>query len=159
MKGYLKGYLPTCKEILLTMIVDKHSSDIRASASLAVKPLMEAFIHNWKCLGTFNAADVVQVWKEVCNGLLTAINGEINVECKSCAVEALRDHLCVLYDTGIEDIYGSKSNFLLSVQETGFVEGMIHVCINSVSESYKQMLTVEAANMSNEGLDKDAGNC
>ena len=157
LKGYLKSYLPSCKELILNMILDKHSSDIRSSASLAVKPLMEAYIHNMKCIGSIPAAEVIETWKEVCTGLLTAINGEINVECKSCAVEALRDHLCVLYDTGIEDVYGFKSNYLLSLQHTVFVEPIVHVCIQTVTEAYQQLLNVESSNVNNEGLDRDAG--
>lgn len=44
MKGQLKAYIIPSVQALLSMITDKHSGDVRSSASLALSKMFEAYL-------------------------------------------------------------------------------------------------------------------
>ena len=151
-----------CLEIILGMICDRHSSDIRSSAALAVKPLLDAYIYNYNHLHTISRDEACAAIAAIVERLLYAVHGETNKESKSCGMEALRDSLLTLYETGVEDVVGNRSGFIydvstVKVDNALLVESIIKECLLQVSESYNRLLLLEASNANNEGLDKDEG--
>ena len=116
-------------QVVLSMVTDKHSSDTRASASMTIKPLFEAYIHAYTCLSPTNTQNIQNnennmnltqqelqsVFISCIDTLLVAIHGELNQDARSCAVEALRDLLLINYESGVEDVYCNRSQFLCHV--------------------------------------------
>ena len=45
LRGYLKSYILQSLQVLLSMATDKHSSDVRSSATLALGKMFDALVH------------------------------------------------------------------------------------------------------------------
>lgn len=127
-------------QAVLSMVTDKHSSDTRASASMTIKPLYEAYIHAHTCpeLKHVSQPEVQSVLVGCMDKLLVAIHGELNQDARACAVEALRDLLLVTYETGVEDPYSNRSQFLCHV--TCGPPGTLENSANLMEQIIQQLL-------------------
>ena len=106
LQGHIFPFLPQCFEAISGIVTDKHSSEARAAASLALSKLFEAALHAVK-LGLAPTSFGVSAMESCVNIMLVALQGEINPESRSCAATALRDILQAAYEAGgEEDIRG-----------------------------------------------------
>lgn len=112
MKGELKSYLPLCMQALLPMILEKNSSDIRASAALALSKVYEAYIDAAK-KGYINQPALQQVFDECSLIMQNSLTNEINQACRGCSVESYRDILLANYNSGNETPDGKHDNFMI----------------------------------------------
>merc|ERR1712000_694093 len=93
------------------MVTDRHSSDVRSSASLALSKLFEAALDS--CTRGCLTRDTMQNIMNSCvSTLLGAIKGEVNSVARSCAVESLRDILQACFESGEEMPDGSRFQFV-----------------------------------------------
>lgn len=109
LKGYMRAYLDPCLQIILEYVCDKHSSEIRSAAALAVKPLLEGYIHASQKLNAVAAVQLQGVFDQCISRLLLAIHGENNAESRACHIEALRDSLACVYESGTQNTFGHRT--------------------------------------------------
>ena len=155
LKGYLKSYLEPCLKVILEFVCDRHSSEIRSAASLAVKPLLEGYIHAAVKLRTVSPADLQGVCITVISNLVGAIHGEMNADSRACAVEALRDSLSCIYDTGAQNEFGYRSGFCANLSSCtpgatsatppSVCESVMQECLHQCSEAIARIQTKDAA--------------
>lgn len=110
MQGHLKAYLRPSLTALLGMVTDKHSADIRSSASLALANIFGAFLDAFQ-KSFITAAELQEVFTVCMSKLLECVQGEINGTSRACAAEALRDVLEDCYSSGDHAATGARSGF------------------------------------------------
>ena len=110
MKGHLQEYLMPCLQATLPMVLDKHYSEIRSSASLALVKLFEAGV-DATSLGFITSDNLQELLCAILDQLLMAVKGEINASSRICAADALRDVVEVCFLSGTEAQDGSRSQF------------------------------------------------
>ena len=84
LKGHLKSYLTNFFQVLLPLVTDKHSAEIRSSASLALAKTFEATVDAVK-KGFTDAAAAQEVLTACVRKLLEALKGEVNSSARGCA--------------------------------------------------------------------------
>jgi hypothetical protein len=132
-----------CLETLLKMITDKHSSDLRASASLAISKMFIACLDAIKKNFITVKNDELEFVLNTCLlKLLECINGDINATSRSCAVDSLRDILQSCYTSGDETCDGLFVNFVtkpnLSICEKLVME-LLSQCQQSLERRNKRV--------------------
>jgi hypothetical protein len=118
MKGYLRNYLEACLQTLLTLSMDKHSSEIRSSSTLALAKIFEAYVDG--VLQQHILPNQPAAQRQLLNDVMIAcigkladcIRGESNATSRTCATEALRDILQACYLSGETTIECRHFNFL-----------------------------------------------
>ena len=112
MKGHLQEYLLPCVQATLPMVLDKHYSEIRSSASLALVKLFEAGIDATR-LGFLPPAGLQELLESILDQLLLAVKGEINASSRICAADAMRDVVEACFLSGTEAaVDGSRGQFM-----------------------------------------------
>lgn len=158
LKGYLKSYILPALQILLTMVTDKHSSDIRSSATLAMAKMFDAFVHAIQ-LGFIqnNPAQNISldaVLSGCLSKLLEAVREEADPTARACAAEALRDVLQACYLSGTEAEDGSRSNFLVKPDITTS-EKLVKEVLTRCAESLLRRHNKNDAIQKNDGYDDE----
>lgn len=158
LKGYLKSYILPSLQILLTMITDKHSSDIRSSATLAMAKMFDAFVHAIR-LGFIqnNPAQNISlsaVLSSCLSKLLEAVRDETDPTARACAAEALRDVLQACFQSGTEAEDGTRSNFLLQPDITTS-EKLVKEVLTRCAESLLRRHSRNDAIQKNDGYDDE----
>ena len=153
LKGHLKAYLAPCTQALIPMITDKHSGDIRASACLAVAKMFEAYVDAAK-LGWVTAVDLQNVLTAVTGKLLENVKGETNETTRGCAAEALHDIYQACYNSGTENVDGTKAGFMV-MPEIGQCQAVTQELMQRCAESLTRRQDKELAFMKNEGLEDE----
>ena len=151
MKGHLEEYLIPCVEATLPMVLDKHFSEIRSSASLALVKLFEAGLDSYR-LGFLSQASLQELLEMILNQLLLAVKGEINASSRICAADALRDVVEACFLSGTEAPDGSRGQFqALPTAEwsTSAVQHIMEKCQESIVRREEKI----AAFQQNEGLE------
>ncbi len=153
LKGHMKQYLVPCLEVTANMITDKHSADVRSSASLALAKLFEAALHG----AAANMVDpqlLPEVMSMSISKLLESLKGEINSTARACAAECLNDVLLACYNSGEEQADGTRVNPLVrpdANNSTGVAEALLGRC----AESVKRLADSEATFKGNEALEAE----
>ena len=112
LKGHLGAkYIPLCFEAASMMVTDRHSADIRSSASLAVGKIFEAALDACR-LRFITQAEVTAMLSGTTMKLMEALHGEVQSTSRACAAEALRDILSACYDSGEEGVDGKRHGFV-----------------------------------------------
>eukprot|EP01041_Mallomonas_annulata_P004670 gene4670-9261_t len=153
LKGHLKSYLTPTLQALLPLITDKHSSDIRASASLAVATVFAAYL-DAVAIGHASIADAQNALSSILNQLLQSIAGEVNSVSRACAAEAIRDVLLACYESGEESPDGGYSSPRCSLDLNTSIELSQHLlarCAESVTRRQEKTNAIAQ----NEGLDDE----
>jgi hypothetical protein len=153
LKGHLKQYLVPCLEVTVSMITDKHSADVRSSASLALAKLFDACLHGVKN-GLVEASVLPQVMSLSLNKLLENLKGEINATARVCAAECLNDILQACYNSGEELENGYRSVPVIRpdvANSSTIVEQLLARC----TESVKRLNEAEERMHRNEGLEAE----
>ena len=157
LRGHMADHLLGCFEAVLPLLFDKHSADIRSSASTAVAKLFEAYVHAAKlgkspAFGRFlSLQGVFQVSIEK---LLDCLRGEINETSRVSAAEALRDILQGCYLSGRENVDGTRSEFLCVV-DVSLGERAVLDVLERCKESLQRLRKVETSMNQNEGLEAE----
>ena len=112
LKGNMKAFLLPSLEVVLPMVTDKHSHDVRSNASLAVAKLFEAAVDAVK-KGFVDPNVMASVLEQSINKLLESLKGEINVGTRACSADALLDLLTACYTSGQEQPDGTFVNSLV----------------------------------------------
>jgi hypothetical protein len=152
-KGHLKSYLPSILTALLALVTDKHSSDARSSACLALAKTFEAYVHAAQCAFVPSHA-LADVLSACLNKLLESLRGEIQPTCRACAAEALKDVLAGCYGSGQEQVDGSRTSLLCRPDEATALEitkEVVTRCRDSIGRRQEK----EAAFHKNEGLEAE----
>ena len=180
LKGYMKHYLEPCTKIILDFICDRHSSEIRSASSLAVKPLLEGYAHAANKLQTVTTTELQSVFDLAISRLLVAIHGENNPESRACAVEALRDSLACVYESGTQGAFGYRSGLCchmsnptptaantpsnssnIAVTSVSVCESILQECLHQCQESIQRIQAKETAMTGSDKADvydRDEGN-
>lgn len=111
LRGNLRNYIIPSLQALLQLVTEKHSADIRSSASLAISKTFDAYLHAI-AIGSLDNSEVVDVLNSCVAKLLEALKGEINSTSRTCAAESLRDVLTACYTSGVETADGLRDDFL-----------------------------------------------
>lgn len=152
--GNLFSFLPQCFDAISSIVTDKHSSEARAAASLALAKLFDAALDAVK-IGAAPPSFGVAAMESCINKLLSAIQGEINAESRSCAVTALRDILQAAYEAGgEEDASGviPSSYCKPDIDSSATIAGDL---LKRCQESVIRRSEKEEAIKRNEGLDEE----
>ena len=175
LKGHLKQYLIPSLRVTLTMILEKHSHDVRSSASLALSKMFEAYIDamqkgfiskdsttttsSYSNTTTDDNNDsnsnISEVLSACLGKLLECLKGEINCTSRACAAEALKDILLACYNSGTEQTDGSRNMSFLCAPDlqisTAIAQELLRLCQESIGR--KQQREVEF--QSNEGVEEE----
>lgn len=155
LQGTLGDYIPPCLEVVLNLVTDKHSSDLRISASHAIPVLLKAALDAASRLQILSPQQVQPILEMILLKLTEAIKGEINSTARECAVEALRDAIEVCYESGtLQSVDGSFSNWVCfpSLEMSiSILSELLFKC----QESLQRRADKELAILRNEGLDAE----
>lgn len=118
LKGFLKNYSLSSLEVLVKLVVNPKSADIRSSSSLAMAKMFEAMLNamelGFLVEGQLNNFNVTSVLSTCIFTLIQMLNNEIDETARACEVEAIRDILGACYDSGkIENSNCAKSGFIV----------------------------------------------
>jgi hypothetical protein len=148
-------YITPCLEVVLNIVTDKHSSDLRFSASHAIPALFEAALDACHSHSAQLSPDLMQQLLELILTKLTeAIQGEINSTARECAVEALRDVLELCYHSGVEQPDGTYVNGVCAPSLEMTIAVMTEL-LQKCQESVRRRAEKEQAILRNEGLDTE----
>mmetsp|Transcript_38631 Transcript_38631/g.39326 ORF Transcript_38631/g.39326 Transcript_38631/m.39326 type:complete len:592 (-) Transcript_38631:23-1798(-) len=153
LKGNLNTYLTPLYDSILPMIIDKHSADIRASASLSLSTLSLAYIDAYK-LGYKDINEIENIIKNMISSLLIAIQGEINGTSRLCATESLRDILVNIYESGNENYYGQYINHAIKLNidiYNNMIQMILLQCQSTLTRRQEKVNLLTQ----NEGLDEE----
>ena len=153
LKGNLKAYLGPCFQALIPMLTNKHSSDVRSSASLAIAKIFEAFVDATK-KGFIPAADIVSALSQSLSSLLNCLREESNTTSRACASEALRDVIQACYLSGEEAANGSRGEPLCRPDVDNcnkIIQDILQRCTESIARRQKRHQDFTA----NEGLEAE----
>jgi hypothetical protein len=158
LRGYLKSYILPSLQILLTMATDKHSSDVRSSATLAMGKMFDAFVHAIQLGFIQNNPSQNISLDAVLTGclskLLEAVREEADSTARACAAEALRDVLRACYQSGVEAEDGSRSNFAL-LPSVPTSEKLVKEVLTRCAESLLRRHSKADAIAKNDGYDEE----
>eukprot|EP01038_Epipyxis_sp_PR26KG_P010303 gene10303-13849_t len=155
LKGYLQSYIIPSLEAIIPMLTDKHSSDIRSSASLALDKIFEAYIHSIKIGITSQSVEEINKILSVClSKIIECLTGEINQTSRICAAEALRNILITCYNAGDEDVDGSRRNFVIK-PDTNQSEQLVTKLLSFCNDSLIRRNQVLSSTQNNEGYDAE----
>eukprot|EP01032_Pedospumella_encystans_P019768 gene19768-22474_t len=157
LRGHLKGYILPALQILLTMVTDKHSADIRSSATLALGKMFEAFTHAVS-LGFIENdpsrnISLDAVLSSCLSKLLEVVREESDLTARACGAEALRDVLQACYLSGTECEDGSRTVRLTPSIETS--EKVVQEVLSRCAESLQRRQTKWDAIYKNDGYDEE----
>jgi hypothetical protein len=107
LKEHLGGFLQPALQALLPMVTNKHSSDIRSAASLALGKVFEAYVHCGS-KGIISPETQTTAMNVSIGKLVEALKGECNQDARAAAAEAMRDALQVLVESAPERPDGSR---------------------------------------------------
>ena len=153
LKGNMKTFLLPALEVVLPMVTDKHSHDVRSNSSLAVAKLFEATVDAVK-LGFLDPNVMSSVLEQSINKLLESLKGEINVGTRACSADSLFDILNACYTSGQEQPDGTYINALVrpdAANTAVICEELMLRCGDSVTSRTEQ----ERAFAANEGLEAE----
>lgn len=154
LKGDLGQYIIPCLEIVVNIVTDKHSSDLRFAASHAIPALFEAAIDATRRLETLTPLHLQEIFDLSLNKLVEAIKGEINSSARECAVESLRDIIELSYESGIEQSNGRYINSLCGPNLEVSINVMAELFVKC-QESIQRRSQKEHLIKQNEGLDDE----
>jgi len=153
LRGNLYHYLAPCFQAVIPMLTNKHSSEVRSSASLALAKLFEALVDAFhKNLVTED--DVISALSESLTHLLRCLEGEINTTARACAAEALRDVLQACYLSGSEAADGSHDDPLCR-PDIEICSKIIHELLARCADCLSRHRDHEQAFFANEGLEAE----
>ena len=158
LKGYLKGYILPSLQVLLAMVTDKHSSDIRSSATLALARMFEALVHAAQ-LGYIQDdpsrnISLDAVLSSCLSKLMESLRDEADATARACAAEALRDVLQACYQSGQEAEDVTRSGFLLR-PSVPTCERVVKELLTRCAECLMRRQGKEDALRGNEGYDEE----
>jgi hypothetical protein len=158
LRGYLKAYILPSLQILLSMATDKHSSDVRSSATLALGKMFEAFVHAVQ-LGFIQNNPSQNVSLDAvltgCIGKLAeAVRDEADATARACAAEALRDVLQACVQSGTEAEDGTRSGFAV-VPGLATSEKLVKEVLTRCAESLLRRHSKAEAIQKNDGYDDE----
>jgi len=155
LKGEMASHLMPALEVTLAMITDKHSSDMRASAALALAKLFEAVL-DAASKGYMDSKTLGAVLQSSLNRLLESQRGEINGSARACSADALSDILQACYDSAEEQADGGRNSYSVIVRpDVSNSQIIVSELLERCVESVKRRLGREHAFQSNEGLDAE----
>lgn len=156
MGGHLRGHVLPCVDAAVALITDKHSADVRSSASLAVVKLIEAHIGAVK-MGALPAQGLQATFSAVLAKLLESLKGEINATARACAAEALRDVLQAAYASGAENSSpeGPARGAFLVKPLLSACQHMAHEVLLRCADSIERRRAKESDFQDNEGLESE----
>lgn len=158
LRGYLKSYILPSLQILLTMVTDKHSADIRSSAALAMGKMFAAFV-NAVQLGFIQNdpsrnISLEAVFTSCLSKLLEVVREEADLTARACGAEALRDVLQACFQSGVEAEDGTRSAFLLT-PSVEVSEKVVQEVLTRCAESLQRRQTKYDEVHKNEGYDEE----
>lgn len=158
LRGYLKGYILPSLQILLTMVTDKHSADIRSSAALAMGKMFAALVHAVQ-LGFLQNdpsrnISLEAVFNSCLSKLLEVVREEADLTARACGAEAMRDVLQACYLSGVEAEDGTRSAFLLT-PSVEVSEKVVQEVLTRCAESLQRRQTKHDEVHKNEGYDEE----
>jgi hypothetical protein len=160
MKGDLKYYLPQCMQTLLPMVIDKNSTDVRSSSSLALAKMYEAYIDGAK-KGYVNQADLQLVFNACSLNMQNSLKNEINQTCRGCSAETYRDIFLANYNSGNETPDGKRANFMVKPELsdcTQIIQCLLASCEDSLArrKEHETKFNKRATNGSLDDEDREA---
>jgi len=158
LKGYLKSFILPSLQVLVGLVANKHASDIRCSACLALSSMFDALLHAKKlgylCDDPSRNIALETVLVNCVSRLLEGLRDETDVTARLCAAEALRDIVRSCYCSGKEHEDGSRSNFELLLPLT-LSERVVREVLTRCGESLGRRKAREDSIFSNEGYDRE----
>lgn len=154
LEGYLGDYILPSLEVMLNMVTDKHSSDLRISASQAIAPLFKAVMDNSVRFHQIPTDQVPALLDLVLSKLLETIRGEINSSARESSVEALRDVVEACYESGNQQPDGRYSDWVCAPTLESSM-AIISELVLKCHESVQRRAEKEQAIVRNEGLDAE----
>ena len=165
LKGEMHTHLVPAMEVIINMVTDKHSSDVRASASLALSKLFEATVDavakGYPLTASGNvhgesAALLAQMLQLCLNKLLESLKGEINAAARGCSASCLEEILQVCFDSAEEAVDGSRSAATVLIRpDAANSKIIVTELLTRCTESVNRRTKFEAAFASNEGLEAE----
>ena len=158
LKGHFHVYLDPTIAALLPLVVDKYSSDVRSSASLALSTLVVSYIDAVK-KGFKSKEAGKDALNSIISRLIQCLAGEVNDTTRLCVAEAVKDILTACYESGEETVDGFYRNpiiFLDLSESVTLTKQLLSNCADAWSrrtEKYNNLVQ-------NEGLeDEDREAC
>jgi hypothetical protein len=156
LQGTLGDYITPCLEVVLNLVTDKHSSDLRFSASHAIPALFKAALDASCRLQLFPITQMQSLLEMILMKLMEAITGEINATARECAVEALRDVIEICYESGtVQNSDGIYSNWQICLPSLDMSLTILKELLLKCQESLLRRGEKERAILRNEGLDAE----
>jgi len=158
LKGYLKSFILPSLQVLVDLVANKHASDIRCSACLAMSSMFDAMLHAIK-LGNLSDDPSCNISLEAVlvscmSRLLDGLRDETDATARLCAAEALRDVVKSCYCSGSEHEDCSWSGFAL-LPPLSLSERVVREVLTRCGESLERRKAREASILSNEGYDAE----
>merc|ERR1711871_348359 len=153
MKGNLKTYLSPMLDHLLPLVTDKNSGEIRSSANLGLASLFEAVIDAAK-KGYVGVDVVTSTFSSCMAKLLESLKGEVRPEVRACSAEAIRDVLCACYESGEENVDGSRGAVMVGpdLSQAAYLSAeLMERCGESVARRNERVNSIS----SNEALEAE----
>lgn len=159
LNGHLFPFLPQCFDAISGIVTDKHSSEARSAASLALAKLFDAALDAVK-IGAAPTAFGISAMESCVHKMLAAVQGEINPESRSCAATSLRDILQSAYEAGGEEDASGVVPPSYCKPDVGSCTTIATDLLKRCQESVVRRAEKEEAIRRNEGLDdEDRQNC
>ncbi len=155
MRGHLKQHIVPLLEAVITLVGDKHSADIRSSASLALSKTFEAYVHSIQC-GFIGAtpAHTEEVLMGCLMKLLEAVRNETDATSRACEIESFRDILLACYNSGPESVDGFRSE-QIAKPSLQLSLGIMKELLGQCAESLIRRKVMEQGIASNAGYDAE----
>ena len=143
LKGRLSSFLLPTLEALLPCLTDKHSADIRSTASLALAQVFAACIDaeqgDQKLPQALNLPTILTF---TVTKLLESLKGENNASSRVSSAEALRDVLQACHQSGTLQADGSRLSPLCTL-EISFAGNVVRELMERCSESMKRRAALD----------------
>jgi hypothetical protein len=153
LKGHMKGYLIPSLTTLLTLVTNKHSSDVRATASMALAKVFDGVLDAVE--KQFLPSEQLPEILAACLGrLLVALTQDVHGTSRGCAAECLKDILHACYLSGEEGPEGYRSAPMCS-PGVDISTGIMTELLTLSGESLDRYKAITDSFAQNEGLEEE----
>jgi len=170
LKSTMHTHLIASIEVVINMITDKHSSEVRSSASLALSKLFDAAVDSvskglpLSATTTATTATTANTDRNTLNEILNlslnklieSLKGENNITARGCSADCLNQILTSCYNSSPENVDGSRnSNNVLIKPDIAVSKAIIIELLNCCQLSVTRRIEKENEFKSNEGLEDE----
>jgi hypothetical protein len=150
-QGTLLGnYLLPFLEVLHTMVVDRHSNDLRATAATALHSVFSVIV-----LARQDGVNLQTMATTILDKLVSALKVEPDPGARSAQAESLRDILCTIYSSGTQLEGGIRVSPFVADLSDEMAFNITTGCLLQCAECVIRRNDKESRMNKNEGLDEE----